>query len=69
MKSELAVQSCYMFFTWQTGGGSGVELGMNFVSASSFLSHYYFNKKKTAGLSSFFFGHFFLFLPVTSQFL
>lgn len=27
MKSELAVQSCYMFFTWQTGGGSGVELG------------------------------------------
>ena len=27
MKSELAVQSCYMFFTRQTGGGSGVELG------------------------------------------
>ena len=36
---------------------------MNFVSASSFLSHYYFNKKKTAGLSSFFFGHFFFVSP------
>ena len=36
---------------------------MNFVSASSFLSHYYFNKKKMAGLSSFFFGHFFFVSP------